>query len=419
MRVAHILRKYVPKEWGGTETALRNLSEGLAVHGDHSVVYCPAAPGQPPVTDPLVAAGCEIKPYNALVPVWGLSETARRQMLSVGGNILSFDLPRLLMRDRDTAVVHSHVLGRIAGIAATVARCRNLPFLVTIHGGALDLPQVVREDFQQNARGGIEWGRLFGWWWRARHVLAEADAILTCNIREAELLRARHPGKRILVQPHGVDTRIYRTDQRQAAREAFPQLVDRDVLLTMARIDPTKNQLWLVRQMPAILARHPRALLVLAGSCTNAEYGAELKREVSRLGLEKDVLITGSLPPASGRVVGLLQSARVFILPSLAETFGLVILEAWAGGAALMATGTSGARELIRHGENGALFDHEKPDDFHAQLNRMLRDEEFRRRLIAAGGRRADELDIVSLAGRVHNLYEELIAEKNALRHSA
>ncbi|MCD6052699.1 MAG: hypothetical protein K0Q55_4121, partial [Verrucomicrobia bacterium] len=41
MRVAHVLRKYNPAEWGGTETALQRLFNSLRHHQINSVVYCP------------------------------------------------------------------------------------------------------------------------------------------------------------------------------------------------------------------------------------------------------------------------------------------------------------------------------------------------------------------------------------------
>ena len=419
MRVAHILRKYVPAEWGGTETALQRLTEGLAAQGVTSAVYFPGE-AIPPAGDPLRAAGCEMHPYHACVPVWGLPEAARRQMLAVGGNLLSFDLPRQLARDRDLDVIHSHVLGRIGGIAGTIARRRHLPFVVTVHGGVLDMPAGLKQslDAGTNHRG-LEWGRLFGWWWRARHLLSEADAILTCNAREAELLREQHPRQRIVVQPHGINTALFRQDQQVAARVAFPQIRNRDVMLIMARIDPVKNQQWVVRQMPRVVARHPRALLVLAGACTNAEYGAAVARDIKELGLEKHVLLTGGLAPGLPATIGLMQSAHVAILPSVSETFGLVVLESWAAGAAALASRTTGAMALVRDGENGGLFDLARPDEFHERLDRLLTDPEGRHRLAAAGRHAAAGYDTAALARRVQILYAQLCDEKSALRQSA
>jgi glycosyltransferase involved in cell wall biosynthesis len=419
MRVAHILRKYVPAEWGGTETAIRSLTSGLATHGVTSLVYHPVVAGQPE-SDPLAEGGCEMHPFHAHLPIIGLSPAERREMVAVGGNLLSFDLPWMLGREPDLAVIHSHVLGRLGGIAGTVARRRNLPFVVTLHGGVFAMPDAVKEKLRKQSHlASFEWGQLFGWWWRARHVLAEADALVTCNAREAELLRERYPNQQVVVQPHGVNTRFYRTDQRQAARAAFPALAGQDILLYVARIDPVKNQRWLVEQMPAVLARHPRAVLVLAGACTNPDYAVELHQEIRRLGLGGKVVLTGGLPPGDPRLAGLMQLARVAFLSSVSEAFGLVILEAWAAGLPILASRTPGAAGLVRDGENGCLFDLDQPAGFHAWLDRLLLDAPFRERLIAAGHAGADQYDTAAIAGRMQQLYARLSGEKHALRNSA
>lgn len=419
MRVAHVLRKYVPSEWGGTETALLGLAKGLAAHDTRSIVFHPQAPTVSPI-DPLSDAGCLMRQYRACLPVWGLKEAARRQLLAVGGNVLSFDLPWRLAREPDLAVIHTHALGRIGGIAGTIARRRRLPFVVTIHGGALDLPPEARKILSEPAAGGFEWGQVFGWWWRARHVLDEADAILTSNQREAALLRKQFPDHEIVVQGHGVDTRLYRTDQRAAARAAFPAIAGRDVLLTVARLYPVKNQLWLVRQLPELRRRHPNLLLVFAGGCTHAEYGVQVEREIERLGVGAHVLLTGGLPPGDPRLVGLMQEARAAVLPSLAETYGLIIIESWAAGLPVLTTPTSGALELIRDGDNGLLFKLDDPAAFHAGVDRLLQRRLFATRLATAGLRLAETRhDLTVLAGQVRDLYGRLEGANHALRHSA
>jgi glycosyltransferase involved in cell wall biosynthesis len=107
-----------------------------------------------------------------------------------------------------------------------------------------------------------------------------------------------------------------------------------------------------------------------------------------------------------------LQEAEVLLLPSLSETFGLVILEAWAAGTPVMASRTSGALDLVRPGENGWLFDLANPDAFHACLDEVLDHPERARQLTETGQRRVQtEYDCHVLAGRMKLLYEELIGE--------
>lgn len=418
MRTIHLLRKYEPAQWGGTETAIQRLFAGLREHDVESVVYCPRIKANA-ARDPLAAAGHRIERFRAFVPIAGISAQRKRQIVSVGGNLMSLDLMPRLLREKNISVVHSHALGRIGGIGRMVARLRHAPLVVTIHGGVLDLPAEMKKDFNKPS-GGWEWGKIFGLVLQSRRLLVDADAIVTCNENEARLLREEYPGKRVVVQPHGVPLEIYEPDQREQALKAFPQIRGKQVLLSMGRIDPVKNQSWLIEQAPAIFQKHPRAMLVLAGACTDEGYGEMIRTRIEALGLQDRVLLTGGLPPNDPRLIGLLQEAEVLLLPSKSETFGLVVLEAWATGTMVLSTRTSGACTLVRDGQNGWLFDLDKPETFHQSLVQALSKSDAARRMLRRGGDEVHtQYNISALAARMKTLYEELIEEKNAIRNPA
>ncbi len=412
MRVAHILRKLDPAEWSGTEMAINRLLSGLREHGVTSTVYCPRIGNGTAPEDPLVNSGFTVRRFNAFLPVLGLSPERRRQLISVGGNLMSFDLLPSLWRDPDLSVVHAHTLGRIGGIALTVARKRQLPFVVTIHGGVLDLPEKVHHSFKTGAQTGWEWGKFFGLLLQSHKLFRDADAILTCNAKEAALLQDRFPGKRIFVQPHGVPMDIYRRDCRAEALSAFPRIQGRDVILCLGRIDPVKNQGWLLEQAPELFRRYPQALLVLVGPCTDEPYGKQIDSRIKQLGLAEHVFTTGGFPPDDPRVIGLLQQARLLVLPSLSETFGLVILEAWAAGTMVVSASVSGPKALIEDGQNGWLFDLDEPQTFHAAVDRTLADPARARQMSSAGAQVAEKFSVTALAGRLKNLYQGLHEEK-------
>jgi glycosyltransferase involved in cell wall biosynthesis len=415
MRTVHILRKFNPAEWGGTETAIQRLFEGLREHGVDPVVYCPRLE-QESVDDPLIAGGYEVQRFRAFVPVLGMSRERKQQLVSVGGNLMSFDLIRSLWREDNVSIIHSHTLGRIGGIALTVARKRNVPFVVTIHGGVLDLPEKVKQTFNAPVVGGWEWGKLFGLLFRSHRLLADADAIITCNPREASLWQEKFPAKRVMVQPHGVPMAEYEKDCRQQARAAFPEIGGRDVLLSAGRVDPIKNQGWLLEEAPETFRNHPNAILVLAGACTDQPYGEQIGRRIRELGLEKRVLLTGGLPPNDPRLIGLMQEARALLLPSVSETFGLVILEAWAAGTLVLSSRTSGASALIEHGQNGWLFDLENPETFHEALARTLANPQSAREMVARGAAKVrEQYSVNALASRMKGLYEELVEAKRCV----
>ena len=406
LRTIHVLRKFDRAEWGGTETALQRLFEGLRENEVEAVIYGPQLTHAPE------KEASQIRRFHSFVPILGLSQERRRQMVSVGGNLMSFDLASLLWKERDAAVIHTHTLGRLGGIARLVAKFRHIPFVVSIHGGVLDLPEKVRQDFNAPIRGGWEWGRIFGWLLGSRLLFRDADCILTCNEKEAALLREGCPGKRVVVQPHGVPLDLYQQDCRPHARSAFPQMSGRQMLLGVGRIDPIKNQAWLLDQAPAIFQKHPNALLVLAGPCTNEAYGELVRRKIQELGLRENVLLTGGLPPNDPRLIGLMQEANALLLPSLSETFGLVILEAWAAGTVVVSSRASGPSALIRDGENGWLFSLDQSGPFHEAVDRALTDPALARRMARRGASISQQYSIAALAARLKNLYEELIREK-------
>jgi len=411
VKVLHVLRKYDPREWGGTETAVLHLMRGLRAQGVESVVLAPVPPPGRLPRAPFEADGFAVRRFRAFFPGFGLTPEQRRQHTAVGGNLLSWDLLPLLLREPGVSIVHTHALGRLGGIARVAARWRGAPFVVTIHGGALDLPPAAREALQRGTGRGLEWGKLVGALVGARRVTQDADAVVTCNATEAALQQAARGAERVHLLPHGLRFAVYEADQREAAYAAFPQLRGRTVLVCVGRIDPVKNQAWLVDALPAVRERHPDVLLALVGAPTDPAYEAHVRERVRALGLAEHVLLTGPVPPESGLLAGLFQVAAVALLASLSETFGLILVEAWAAGTVVLSSRTSGALSLVRPGEDGELFDLGAPETFHTALDRLLADPAGRDRMARAGRERARaQYEDVAVAARMKGLYEGLVA---------
>lgn len=410
MHTAHILRKYDPAQWGGTETAVQRLLHGLKAIGVVGDVHCPDTT---PIKsdDPFRSVAHALRPYRPVLPVSRISARQREQLLAWGGNLFSFDLLWHLLRDKPVHVIHSHALNRLAGIGLLAARIRRVPFVVTLHGGVLDLPASAHDQLTAPLKGGFEWGKILGWLVQSRRVLEKADAVITCNPREAELLCKRYPHQRVIVEPHCVPATRYGVDCRAAALKAFPQLAGRDVLLKLARIDPVKNQRWLIEQLPRLVRDNPNTLLVLAGSITCPEYERQIHEDLDRLGLGDHVLFTGAVTAGSDELIGLLQLADAMLLSSTAETFGIVILEAWAAGTPVVSSRTSGAASLIRHGENGCLFDLDDAESFHTALS--LARERHEAMTAAACIEVRSTYSLEAAARRMKSLYQELIKHRS------
>jgi alpha-maltose-1-phosphate synthase len=413
-RVAHVLRKYNPREWGGTETAVWQLACALRADDVDSVVYAPNL--DEPIEnhdDPLHKDGFDTQRFSAFLPILGLSASARKTLMSVGGNIVSADIAYRLWRDNPVDLIHTHALNRLGSIARIVAHYQRIPFVVTIHGGYLDLPQSVANRLVAPAERGIDYGKFFSVFLRTRRLIEGADAVIAVNPREAELLRNKYPSLRVECIPHGVPFARYARTHRDAAERFLPIIQGKTVILLVGRIDPVKNQAFLVDCWPRVKQHIANAVLVLVGSATDLDYERALSTRIRALGLENSVFRTGPLSPDDPRLIGLFQSAHAFVLPSSSETFGMVLLEAWAAGCPVISSATSGAKLLVREGENGFLFEAGDAHSFLRAFERTFAHDERRRALGYVGQYMVKtQFDSMTLGQRVSDLYKELCASK-------
>ncbi|HRI62636.1 MAG TPA: glycosyltransferase family 4 protein [Polyangium sp.] len=418
MRIAHVLRKYDPREWAGTETALRHLLCALRTDNIDSVVYAPKL--DTPIEqyqDLLRNDGVEVRRFRTLLPLLGVSSSDKKTLLAIGGNIVSFDAPFHLFRESPLDLIHTHALNRLGSIARLVARCRRIPFVVTIHGGYLDLPSAVAERLTAPSRGALDYGKLFSLVLQSRRLITDADVVITVNPREAELLRAKYPSLRVEYIPHGVPCARYMRDHRDSAEQFLPAIRGKTVVLLVGRIDSVKNQGFLVECWPEVRRRLPDAVLVLVGPATDLEYQRQVQTRIRALGLESSVFLVGQLSADDLRLIGLFQTARVFVLPSSSEPFGLVLLEAWAAGCPVIASATSGAKLLVRDAENGFLFEPGNTHSFLQAFERTFENDERRKALGYAGQCMVQaHFDSTAMARRVLNLYSELCGTRRGTK---
>jgi len=140
---------------------------------------------------------------------------------------------------------------------------------------------------------------------------------------------------------------------------------------------------------------------------------AEISGEVRRSGLEERIDLLG----ARGDVPDLLASADIFVLSSRSEGFPISILEAMATGLPVVAADVGGVAEAVLDGQTGLLVPPSDPKALAEALERLLRDEAFRRRLGAAGRRRARREFDVPIFRQAHlELYRRELARRDAVR---
>ena len=224
----------------------------------------------------------------------------------------------------------------------------------------------------------------------------QADALITVSdYSKREILR-RFGGdpKNVHVVGEAADP-IFRRLDRPCPGEKLRGLGlgdQRPMAVYLGGFSPHKNLEALVRAFARMAARPEFSDLLLvmvgdtSGDAFHTYYGTIAER-VKALGLEGRLVFTGFL--ADEDVVVLLNLARVLVLPSLMEGFGLPAVEAAACGCPVVATKASPLEGLL--GEAG-IFIEPTEDEIVDALERVLSSEELRARMSEQGLRAAGKL---------------------------
>lgn len=406
MRIVAVPRRFVHEDWGGVETYVLETGQRIQAMGHHLEVLCPAI-----LTDKMRedVGGLPVTRTPYFYPYWGLSASARMQLDKVGGNLFSFSLLRALKRIPDIDIIHLHTGKRLGGIVRTVAQRRRIPYVITLHGGFYDLPDSEVQAMMAPTRGAFEWGKVLGWWVGARRVLDDAAAVFCIGRKEQREVSARFPGKRVEYMPNGVHVKRFTQGDGPRFRQTCGIPQNARLLTTIARIAPPKNQLLLVRALPALRRKDPSVHVALVGSVNDHAYHQELLRTARELGVADAVTIIPGLQPEDPLLVDAYHAADVFVLPSVHEPFGIVVLEAWAAGRPVVAARVGGVPDFVDDGVNGLLFDPSDLEDFLRACNALTPDHAAD--LVAAARQKVDQYDWDANTARLLQTYLDVIQE--------
>ena len=288
-----------------------------------------------------------------------------------------------------TQVLWSSITGRIAGRFAGVKVVSHIANVET--GGFRD-----RELSPGTARKARLLARLDGWTGRrfVDRFVAISEAVRDDPIRGAGWDRSR-----IDVVLRGQELDELR---RRAAEPAYLMTAHSGspMLLCVGRLAEQKGYRFLLEAMPAILAEHPDARLLLAGDGhllrALQEQAAPLGDRVNFLGIREDV-------PA------LVAAADLFVFPSLWEGQGNALLEAMAVGAAIVATDIPSTRETVTDGEHALLVPPGDATALAAAVNRLLAEPALAARQADAARVRAQDYDIERTTRDLEAVYGRLL----------
>ncbi len=369
MKIIQIPRRFAPDERGGTEafvaeTSMRLMKEGHSPQVMTTTAQCGIA------EETVQEIGIRRFPY--FYPYFGLSSELRRRFDSGSGDPFSFPLLRALGREAEVDIIHLHAGKRLGGIGRHVANRKGIPYVITLHGRDFAASMGEGPSRDESPRGVMEWGKLLGFLYGSRKVIEDAAVIICVDRDEFTAISRLYPGKRVVHLPNGIDPARFSEGDGTWFRTLYSIPHKKFLVLNVAPIDPQKNQLSLVRQLPDILMKAPDVHLLFIGSVGNRQYYEEVLKEIALQKLENHVTIIPGLPHESRDLINAYKAADCFILPSLHELSGMAVLEAWAAGLPVAAAKRGVLPHLIEHGKNGQLFDPEAPARFSGSMKDAL-----------------------------------------------
>jgi glycosyltransferase involved in cell wall biosynthesis len=241
--------------------------------------------------------------------------------------------------------------------------------------------------------------------WRYRWSAQHADVIVAVSRHTRRALMQYYgvDGNRVVVIPparhgrflHGGD------ESRRAAVRTKYLLPDR-YLLSVGTLERRKNHRVLIEAIAADATGQLPALVMVG---RNGGSARDLQARVRRAGLESRVRFLHDV--ADPDLAALVASASAFLYPSLAEGFGMPIVEAMSAGVPVIAAEGEHLRDA--GGEAARYVDPREPAAWTTAISEVLESAVVASRMIEAGRRHASRFDAVDLGCRLLAVYSAVL----------
>jgi phosphatidylinositol alpha-mannosyltransferase len=347
---------------GGVQAHIAELAEVLIQRGHKVSVLAPAA-DETVLPDFVVSTGRALSfPYNGSV--------AR---LAFGP--ITYSRIKSWIDDNDFDVLHIHE-PNAPSLSMYALKIAQGPIVATFHAATtksllLSTFQGVLRPYHEKISGRIAVSELARRW--------QVEAL----------------GSDAVEIPNGVHVPAFATAQ---PLPGYPR--PGKTVLFLGRFDePRKGMATLLGALPALTERHPDVEILIVGRGDEDK----LRRQAGRLAHHLTFLgLVSDAEKASA-----LRSADVYCAPNTGgESFGIVLVEAMAAGAAVVASELDAFRRVLRDGEAGVLVPISDSDALASALDTVLSDDDLRHRLVEKASRVVTEYDWPVVAEQILRVYD-------------
>ena len=173
---------------------------------------------------------------------------------------------------------------------------------------------------------------------------------------------------------------------------------------------PIKGPMHLLRAMESVWEKHAEITLVYAGK---GDLDLDLRAETLRMGANGRVRFLGWRDD----IDEIMPLFDIFVLPSLNEGMGRVLVEAMANGKPVVASRVGGIADLVKDQKTGLLVEPGNEKALAEAILRLVNDPGQRRRMGEMGRFHCLQFSLTAMIEKLDHLYDELISIPQKIIH--
>lgn len=396
-RIALVPSAYPPSV-GGVEELTRHLALHLLSAGDQVEVWTGTADAGGEESFQLLD-GIMVRRFPMPLPATRAAAITRAA--TVGTRTMRA-LRRSVVEFRPD-VLHVQCFGPNGSYATVLSQLTGVPLVVTLQGETMmddgdifDTSHVMRTSLRVGLR--------------------QAASVTACSAFTLEdaVQRFGLPPMDGVVIPNGVDLVASSEtggDPSHQSNDLGPVLNGRPFVAAVGRVVDKKGFDLLLKGYAAMHPARRSADLVIGGSGPALEYLETLAEES---GIAERVHFLGRM--TRQQVAAVIKAAELLVIPSRLEPFGIVALEGWRAGVAVLVSSRGGAPEFVEDGVTGVLVDPFDTAAMAGALERLLGDATLRRSLAEAGLREVQRYGWAEITEQYRTVYRSVRRTRPGVR---
>ena len=304
-----------------------------------------------------------------------------------------------ILKDRRIDIINTYSWTYLTFMSILVGKSMGIPVLMSAHSQPKNLTSNI----------GIEEPLIEKYFYKfIVWVCNMSDAVQVPSRFSYRMLVKNGFRKKAEIISNGVDLKFFTPNVDHSTFVKRFNLENKRIVLYVGRLMKEKNVETLIKNFCMVSKKIKDSCLVIVG---DGFLKAELQKLAYSLGLTDKVIFVGNVDERHINIY--FAAADLFVLPSLAETQGLVILEAMASRKPLLVARSrdSAAAELIVKGKNGYTFDPRDEHDLSSKMIKLLENKNLRLRMGKHSLSYAKNHNINKSVDKMESLYRSLLKE--------